>query len=426
MSVLRAVFDRFLDSDEWDGPLGGDFARFRAERGELLRRHACFEALHAEQMPHDDWRSWPEDLRAPTGPAATAFCAGRAREVLFYSFLQWVADRSLAFAQSEALAAGMRIGLIGDLAIGMSPSGSHAWSHHSDVLPGLHIGAPPDLLNPRGQDWGLTSFSPRALEDTGFSAFIETLRAVMRNVGGIRIDHAMGLARLWVIPQGAEPADGAYLNYPVGDLLRLLALESLRHGTIVIGEDLGTVPAGFREMLEQGGVHGTRALWFEREPNGQFRSPRGWDRNAVAMTSTHDLPTVAGWWKGQDIDIRSEFGRLGDGVDVESVRAARESDRPALWAALNAEALVDGSPPGPDEPQLVVDAVTRFVGRTEVPLSLVPIEDLLGQVEQPNLPGTVTEYPNWRMRLPMAANAVVEDPVVRRRIEALAAERPRL
>jgi 4-alpha-glucanotransferase len=320
----------------------------------------------------------------------------------------------------------MRIGLIGDLAVGMNPSGSHAWSHHSDVLPGLHIGAPPDLLNPRGQDWGLTGFSPRAMEDKGFSAFIETLRAVMRNVGGIRIDHAMGLARLWVIPEGADPADGAYLNYPVSDLLRLLALESLRHGTIVIGEDLGTVPAGFREMLEQSGVHGTRALWFEREANGQFRSPRGWDRNAVAMTSTHDLPTIAGWWKGRDIDIRSEFGRLGENTDVESVRAARDSDRPALWAALNAEALVEGAPPGPDDPQAVVDAATRFVNRTEVPLSLIPIEDLLGQEEQPNLPGTITEYPNWRRRLPMAASAVVDDPTARRRIEALAAERPRL
>ena len=165
----------------------------------------------------------------------------------------------------------MRIGVIGDLAVGMDPNGSHAWSRQADVLAGLSIGAPPDLFNPRGQDWGLTGFSPRALTAGGFAPFLATVRAALRNAGGVRIDHVMGLTRLWLIPQGADPADGAYLAYPLGDLLRLLALESQRHGAIVVGEDLGTVPGGFREELEIAGLHGMRVLWFER--NGQEFSP---------------------------------------------------------------------------------------------------------------------------------------------------------
>lgn len=425
-AVLRAMFDAFVESDEWFGQLGGDFARFRAERGDLLHRHACFEALHAEQMPEQDWRRWPIDLRDANGPSVRAFCGSRPREVLFHSFLQWVTDRSMAIAQREARRAGMRIGIVGDLAVGMSPAGSYAWSRPSDVLPRLQVGAPPDLLNPRGQNWGLTGFSPRAMEATGFSAFIETLRAVMRNVGGVRIDHAMGLARLWVIPEGAEPADGAFLNYPVGDLLRLLALESVRHSTVVIGEDLGTVPSGFHDMIEQSGIHGMRCLWFEQESNGNFRSPRGWDRNAVAMTSTHDLATVAGWWRGDDIVARAEHGRLGEGVSAESVQEGRAIDRPALWSAFKAESLVDGDPPAPDDPEQVVDAAGRFVARTEAPLCLVPIEDITGQTQQPNLPGTVDEYPNWRIRSRNAAKKLLQEPAPRRRIELLAGERPRL
>ena len=211
---------------------------------------------------------WPKDLRDPGSPAVAVFAASHEQEVLFHCFLQWLADRSLAIAQGRARAAGMRIGVIGDLAVGMDPDGSHAWSRQGDVLAGLSIGAPPDLFNPRGQDWGLTGFSPRALTAGGFAPFLATVRAALRNAGGVRIDHAMGLTRLWLIPEGADPADGAYLAYPLGDLLRLLALESQRHGAIVVGEDLGTVPGGFREELEIAGLHGMRVLWFERNGHG--------------------------------------------------------------------------------------------------------------------------------------------------------------
>jgi 4-alpha-glucanotransferase len=422
---LRKTFYSFVDSSDWDGALGAGFARFRAERGPLLYEHACFEALQAARMPQREWRTWPSDLRDPRGAAVTFFAASHAEEVLFHQFLQWISDRSVAAAQGVARQAGMRIGLIGDLAVGMDPSGSHAWSRQNDILLGVTIGAPPDLLNPRGQDWGLTGFSPRALEETGFAPFLATLQAAMRHVGGIRVDHAMGLARLWLIPEGASPAEGAYLNYPVGDLLRLLALESVRHNVVVIGEDLGTVPEGFHDMLEQSGIHGMRVLWFERDAQTGFGPPRSWGSTDVAMTSTHDLPTVAGWWKGSDIDVRHEHGRLGEGVDPDVARKEREQDRPRLWNAFVREHLGEGPVPAMDETDRVVDAAVRFIAKTEVPLSLIPLEDLLGQVEQPNLPGTIMEHPNWRRRLPVAADAVLQGEAVARRIELVAAERPR-
>ena len=424
-TLLRRLFESFLDGDDWNGPLGADFARYRAEQGPLLFEHACFEALQAARMPQREWRSWPVDLRDPRGVAVSFFAASQPDEVLYHQFLQWVADRSVAAAQRVARQSGMRIGLIGDLAVGMDPNGSHAWSRQGDILLGLTIGAPPDLLNPRGQDWGLTGFSPRAMEENGFAPFLATLRAAMRHAGGIRVDHAMGLARLWLIPEGASPADGAYLNYPVGDLLRLLALESVRHNVVVIGEDLGTVPEGFHDMLEQSGIHGMRVLWFERDAQTGFVPPRGWGSTDVAMTSTHDLPTVAGWWKGSDIDIRHQHGRLGEGVDPAVVRQEREQDRPRLWNAFVREHVGEGSVPSPEDTDRVVDAAVRFIAKTEVPLSLIPLEDLLGQVEQPNLPGTVSEHPNWRRRLPVTADTVLENEAVARRIEFVAAERPR-
>ncbi len=424
-AALRKIFEAFLDGNDWDGPLGADFARFRSDRGPLLYEHACFETLQAARMPQRQWRDWPSDLRDPRGPAVSFFADSRPDEILFHQFLQWVSDRSVAAAQRVARQAGMRIGLIGDLAVGMDPAGSHAWSRQSDILLGLTIGAPPDLLNPGGQDWGLTGFSPRAMEENGYAPFLATLRAAMRHVGGIRVDHAMGLARLWLIPEGASAADGAYLNFPVGDLLRLLALESVRHNVVVIGEDLGTLPEGFHDMLEQSGIHGMRVLWFERDAQTGFVPPRGWGSTDIAMTSTHDLPTVAGWWKGSDIDVRHKHGRLGDGVDPDTVRKEREQDRPMLWNAFVREHVGEGPVPGPEDTERVVDAAVRFIAKTELPLSLIPLEDLLGQLDQPNLPGTVTEHPNWRRRLSVTADAVLDDEAVARRVDFVAAERPR-
>jgi 4-alpha-glucanotransferase len=427
LALLRALFAQFSADDAIPDALRADFAQFQADGGELLAAHARFEALQAEQVARDpggggDWRNWASDLRDARGPTVAAFARAHRREVLFCTFLQWVADRSLNEAQQRARRAGMRIGLIADLAVGMDPTGSHAWSRPDDILNGLSIGAPPDLFNPNGQQWGITSFSPHALRTGGFAPFLATLRAALRNAGGVRIDHAMGLRRLWVVPEGASPADGAYLNYPLTDMLRLLALESHRHRAVAVGEDLGTVPEGFREAFDQHGIHGMRVLWFERDHDG-FTEPTRWDRGAMAMTSTHDLPTLAGWWQGADIALRAEHGVLGPDQRPADLEAERDTDRAALWRAITRSGA--GSGPPPVQPDRFVDAALSHVAGSACALCLLPLEDVLGQVEQPNLPGTIDEHPNWRRRTLGLAADLLDAPAPARRLEAVAEARGR-
>jgi 4-alpha-glucanotransferase len=417
LTLLRRLFDGFLaDLEGNGGPLAADFAGFRREGGELLEHHARFEALHAVRLTTNrdawSWRSWPAQWQDPEGDAVKRFAADNARDVTFQIFLQWVADRSLAAAQASARRAGMRIGLIADLAVGIDSGGSHAWSRQHDLLVGLHVGAPPDLFNPLGQSWGLTAFSPPALVAGGFAPFLATLQATMRHAGGVRIDHAMGLSRLWLVPDGATADQGAYLTYPLEDLLRLIRLESFRRRAIVIGEDLGTVPTGFRDRLEAAGISGTRVLWFERDETG-FRPPDAWPPSAVAMTTTHDLPTVAGWWRGNDIAARARLDRRLD-ADRSSEKRQRDADRKLLWQAFCAAgAAVDTREP--DDPARAVDAAIKFVARTPSRLALLPLEDALGVEDQPNLPGTVDEYPNWRHRYPVPAPEIFARPDVRAR-----------
>jgi 4-alpha-glucanotransferase len=403
---LRRLFDDFTARDLAAGtPLAADFERFVQAGGDTLHEHALFEALQAERP--GNWVDWPAGWRE--GDAAT---------VRYHLFLQWVAARSFAAAQTAARAAGMRIGLISDLAIGMDPAGSHAWARRSDLLLGLSIGAPPDIFNPRGQDWGLTGFSPRALVARGFEPFLATLRAALAHAGGVRIDHIMGLMRLWLVPRGAPASEGAYLAYPLEDLLRLLALESHRHGAVVIGEDLGTVPPGFRARLRRAGIAGMDVMWFERT-RLSYRKPARWRRDAVAMTTTHDLPTVAGWWSGEDIRTRRALGRGAAGEDDE-----RKQDRVRLWRAFTAAGTAHSAPPPVDRPGAAVDAALGYVAQSPAPLMLAPLEDLLGLEAQPNLPGTIDEHPNWRRRLVPAAKDLFDAPEVEARARSIAGHRP--
>jgi 4-alpha-glucanotransferase len=420
LALLRRLYDEFLVEldHHQEGALARDFARFRQSGGDLLKQHAQFETLHASRLAIDpnawSWRTWPAQWRDPCGPAVADFTGAHTREIAFHVFLQWVADRSLAAAQAHARDAGLRIGLIADLAVGMDSGGSHAWSRQQDLLVGLTVGAPPDLFNPLGQSWGLTAFSPRALIARSFEPFLATLRACMHHAGGVRIDHAMGLTRLWLVPHGASPADGAYLTYPLDDLLRLIKIESHRHRAIVIGEDLGTVPEGFREKLDAAGIAGMRVLWFERDEDG-FVPPAAWPARAVAMTSTHDLPTVAGWWRGIDIDAQARLGLLGSQADAKALHHQREIDREMLWGAFRAAGAAPDAATVPDDPQAAVDAAVRFIADAPSQLVLLPLEDALGGDQQPNLPGTIDEYPNWRRRYWPAADEIFDDPAVRAR-----------
>ena len=347
------------------------------------------------------------------------FARERAREVEFHAWLQWRADRDLAAAQAAARNAGMAIGLIADLAVGTDSGGSHCWSRQAETLVGLTVGAPPDLLQKNGQNWGITAFSGRGLRANGFRAFIEMLRATMRHAGGIRVDHAMGLHRIWVVPEGRSAKDGAYLHMPESDLIRLLKLESVRHRSIVLGEDLGTVPKGFPDRLAEAGVDGMRVLWFEKDEE-RFRAPDTWTRQASAMTSTHDLPTVAGWWKGRDIAVRRELG--GDEAAEHKEQEQRGRDRQVLWEAFVASGAAAGAMPSLWDAWPVVDAAVSQVGLSGCELVVVPTEDVLGLEEQPNVPGTTDEQPNWRRRLADEVGTVLsgERPQLRlRRLDGL-------
>jgi 4-alpha-glucanotransferase len=425
MAVFRQLFDAF-DHESADVAAGAkeEFAAFRTERGSLLAEHALFEALHAARFKAGDggnWQNWPAQWRDPEGRAVREFAAGNEREIMYHCFLQWIADRSLAVSQSKLRQAGMRIGLLADFAVGTDPAGSSGWSRQKDVLVGLQIGAPPDSLNTRGQNWGLTTFSPRALTANGFAPFLAPLRACLRHAGGVRIDHAMGLMRLWVVPNGAEASDGAYLSYPLDELLQLIALESVRHKAIVIGEDLGTVPTGFRERLARTGIYGMSVLWFERSQKG-FAQPSRWPTNAAAMTSTHDLPTVAGWWRGHDVEVRNELALISD---AEAERQVRREDRIALWRAFRAAKVAGAEIPGPEDAATIGDAAVHFLARTRSQLALLPLEDALGLPEQPNMPGTIDQHPNWRRRYNAPAAELLDDPHVQMRLKPLAERKAR-
>lgn len=421
---FRRLFDAF---QEGDGGLRADFESFRREGGERLNEHARFEALHGHFFARDGasgWQGWPTEFHDPNGAAVAQFAREHAREVEFHLFLQWLADRSLAAAQGAAKESGMALGLVADLAVGMDGGGSHAWSRPQDILTGLEVGAPPDLFNPQGQGWGLANFSPLALRANGFDPFLATLRTAMRHAGGVRIDHAMGLQRLWVVPSGASPKDGAYLNYPVDDMLRLIALESQRHRAIVVGEDLGTVPEGFRAKMDETGVLGMRVLWFERDEETEgFLPAENWSREASALTSTHDLPTVAGWWNETDIDWNARLGRESRLGSEAEERRARDADRERLWDACVEAGTAEGAPPSPDAPAPAVDAALGFIATTPCRLAIVPIEDVLGLAEQPNLPGTIDEHPNWRRRLEASAETLFEQPDVAKRFDILTRRR---
>jgi len=389
MQTFRNQFGAFRGDEKFDA--------FVRDGGERLLAHARFELLDQRFVSRNiyGWRNWPAEWRDANGMSVRALDADHP-EIRFQLYLQWRADAAAGEAQARAKKAGMAIGLIADMAVGVDPDGSLCWSSRDEMLHGLNIGAPPDIFNPAGQDWGLTTFSPDGLRAGGFSGFIATLRAAMRNAGGMRLDHAMGLRRLWVIPRGASAADGVYLEYPLETMMKLIARESVAHNCVVIAEDLGTVPSGFRGAIARHALYGMRVLWFERDSKGDFILPDAWDKTAAALSTTHDLPTIAGWWTDRDIVWRRKTGAtVAAAREATKVRAA---DRKKLWRALKQVRCAKGATP--DAPAPVIDASLAFLAKTPSPLVIVPAEDLLGLREQPNLPGTIDQHPNWRRRLP--------------------------
>ncbi len=419
--LLRALYEDFRHGHH---PQHADFLSFRQTGGEALENHCRFEAVQAMRAAAGeslDWRHWPAEWRTPQSPALAKFAEEHREEIGFYAFAQWLIARCLERAQQAARGSGMGVGLIADLAVGADGGGSQAWSRQDELLADLTVGAPPDILNRAGQGWGISAFSPEGLKRHGFRAFIEMLRANFAHAGGLRIVHVMGLQRLWVIPMDASPKEGAYLYYPVDDMLRLLALESHRHQAIVLGEDLGTVPDGLREKLIGRSILGMRVLLFEQGHDGQFKPILDWPDNALATTSTHDLPTLNGWWHSRDIDWNIQLGLI-DAPTVEQWSEHRLRERQALRQALSHDPqnFVDEIR---NETDHMIDASVRYLGHTRAPLVLLPLEDALGIEEQANLPGTTDTHPNWRRRLPGEAASLLDNADAARRLELLAVAR---
>ena len=404
-------------------PLFAEFEAFVAAGGENLFRFAVFDAIHRERNG-EYWRHWPSELRDADPQALAEKAVQRDYEVRFSQFCQWVADRQLAAAAERARAAGLDIGFYRDLAVGSAPDGAESWSRAAELGIGATVGAPPDTFSPTGQNWHLPPLDPVAGARTGWKGFRELLGANMRHAGMLRIDHAMGLTRLFVIPEGAKPSAGAYVAYPVDELIGQIALESQRNQCMVIGEDLGTVPDGFREKLTKADISGMRVLYFERQ-GAAFVNPHDYPVHTVACVTTHDLPTLAGWWQGADIAERMSLGQLGP-EHAAGALAARAAEKHELAEALVAAGALS-EPPAFDAPMDdgLAAAVHAWIAHASSVLASVQVDDLAGETVATNLPGTDRERPNWRHRGTEDAAKLFDAPRARAILAAMRAVRPR-
>lgn len=431
--ALEALFGAF-QRHAAVSDLGAAFHSFCREGGEALAAFAAFEALHehfAAAGGPFSWHAWPPAMRDPRSPQVADFARAHADRIAFFQFLQWQADRQLAAAAEAGRAAGLAIGIYRDLAVGVDSNGADAWADQELAVPGAAIGAPPDALNRLGQNWGLAPINPLALRRRGYAPLIAGLRANMRHAGVLRIDHAMSLQRLYWVPSGNPATAGAYVNYPFGDLLRLVALESHRHRCAVIGEDLGTVPEGFRDHMREAAVLSYRVLMFERRADGGFIPPGHYPELAAASAATHDLATLKGFWLGRDLEWRQSLGLYPNGEAAAGEAAERRRDRRLLLEALAGEGLLaperfaaflpdDATPVYAAE---LGEAMLAYLARSRARLMLVQLEDVSGEVEQANLPGTTDAHPNWRRRLPAALEDLLAGPAMTRIATLVAAGR---
>ena len=388
-SALRLAFEHFTSNAARERRR--DFEQFCRERGALLSRFACFEVLrHRFGSP---WWEWPAEWQQPSEAKCAELRAGPdGRETEFIEFVQWTADRQLQACNALSRRLGMRVGLYLDVAVGVQADGFDAWNEQEAISRQLAVGAPPDALNTAGQDWGLAGFNAAGLELHSFEPFRQMLRASMRYAGAIRLDHVLGLKRLYLVPRGFRADNGAYVQMPFEGLLAVTAVESVAHSCVVIGEDLGTVPPGFREQMRDWGVWSYQVMMFERDEHGRFRGIDHYSANALVTFNTHDLASYAGWRSFSDLKLKRSLG-----IDPG------ESDE-ARWQALGMldEVLRRCGIEGND-----LYSVVSFLARTRSRLLAISLEDLLGVVDQPNIPGTVNEHPNWRQRVPITVDQIV-------------------
>ena len=374
------------------------YVDFLAREGEALEDHATWYAL--AEVHGSNWREWPDGLRDPRSPE-TARARGELMDrVDFHCRLAWLTDDQLTAAQRAARDAGMPIGVVHDLAVGVHPDGADAWAQQEYFAAGMSVGAPPDAFNSLGQDWGLPPWRPDRLAASGYAPYRRLLRALFRYAGALRIDHVMGLFRLWWVPQGHPPTEGTYVRYDAEAMLAVLALEASRAGSVVIGEDLGTVEPGVRETLQERGVLGTSVLWFERDWAGDGRplAPEQWRADCLATATTHDLPPTAARLTGEHVELRDRLGLLTRPVEEERIESATDVGE---WLALLARLGLYEHPGGGGRPaseeEAEIHAVHRFLLRTPARMIGVWLPDTIGDRRPQNLPGTWDQYPNWRL-----------------------------
>jgi 4-alpha-glucanotransferase len=384
--------------------------RFLAGQGRALEDWATWCALAEQHGP--DWREWPARLRDPRSAAVTAERARLAGRVGFHAWLQWLAAGQRAAAQQAARAAGMRIGIIHDLAVGAHPGGADAWAGQDVFAQGVTVGAPPDEFNPLGQDWALPPWHPGRLAGLGYRPLAGLIDATLADAGGIRADHVMGLFRLWWVPAGMTPDQGTYVRYPHKAMTGVLASRAARWDAIAVGEDLGTVEPWIRRDLSARGVLGTSMLWFERDADGAPLPPERWRRDCLATVGTHDVPPAASFVTGEHVALRARLGLLGRPEDAERAEAAAAIE--AWRAALVREGLLpsaESAGPGQADPAEFTAALYGYLARTPALLIGVSLADAAGEHRPQNLPGTSTEYPNWQIPLagPDGAPVLAED-----------------
>ncbi|WP_337263978.1 MULTISPECIES: 4-alpha-glucanotransferase [unclassified Serratia (in: enterobacteria)] len=426
LAALKLAFPQFQARKASDA-LKQAFEHFVSEGGSSLYQQAAFDALHAHLSASDNnmwgWPVWPEEYRQGNSAAVEAFCQQHTDEVSFYLWLQWLAASQFAECFGLSQEQQMPIGLYRDLAVGVAEGGAETWCERELYCLGASVGAPPDILGPLGQNWGLPPMDPHVMVARGYQPFIDLLRANMTSCGALRIDHVMALLRLWWIPYGETADHGAYVKYPVDDLLALLALESQRHRCMVIGEDLGTVPVEIVGKLRDSGVYSYKVLYFEHDSENQFRAPQSYPVQAMATITTHDLPTLRGYWQSGDLTLGETLGLYPDAAVLKTLFADRERAKQGLLDGLHRygcvpqkvgkkAALLAMSP-------LLNRGLQRYVADSASALLGLQPEDWLDMADPVNIPGTSSEYPNWRRKLSHTLEEMFADRQVNRLLKDL-------
>jgi 4-alpha-glucanotransferase len=410
---------RLIHSHGLTGRRAVDFRRFCRRHGEGLLTFATWCVLAEEHgLP---WTDWPSELRDPGSPAVAAFRDAHGEEVDFHRWLQWLLDAQLAAVQRDARAAGMSLGVVHDLAVGVNPQGADAWALADTLALGVTVGAPPDQFNQLGQDWNQPPWRPDRLAELGYAPFREMLRAVLKDSGGIRVDHIIGLFRLWWVPQGRPASEGTYVRYDHEALLGILVLEAQRAGAVVIGEDLGVVQPWVRDYMRERGVLGTSIMWFEWDDRGRPLGPEHYRELCLSTVTTHDLPPTAGYLTLEHVRLRDRLGLLTRPVEEE--RAVEEQAVSTMRALLRERGLLEE---GAGVAQ-TVEAMHAFLALTPSRMLGVAVTDLVGDLRTINQPGTHDEYPNWRLPLadgggrPVTLEQVMTSPLAARLAAVLAA-----